>query len=385
MKNKGISLQNYEEFIIDYLDGKLDTVEVAELLLFFEQNPDLKEEAAEIGLFTLEPEARLTFEFAEALKQPADNDAIHLNTGNYEHYFIAAHEGDLSEKGTVAVEQFLNQHAELRHEFNLYKAARLRPNKEIYYPAKAELKRKVIAAWRNIFYYGAAAASILILISIYLRISPESDKSLQDTIGGIEQPTIKATARIENSEKENEILPSAKQADILENAPKPHGVVRQKTIIKETVKANAGNKPIEENLSPLPQKHFINVSSPTPESQQRNFYSDLYEDIRLSQEIMLAGLETRESDDVNDNQPEILTRFKAGRRANSLLSSGAQIASQIPENLNGWLLADIGISGINMLTDNDLKLQRDVNTNGEVSNIRLSEGGKNYSLRRRNN
>ncbi len=34
----------YELFIIDYLEGQLDAIQVSELLLFLEQNPDLKAE-----------------------------------------------------------------------------------------------------------------------------------------------------------------------------------------------------------------------------------------------------------------------------------------------------------------------------------------------------
>ena len=39
-----INRNNYEAFLIDFLDGTLDAVLVAELMLFLEANPDIREE-----------------------------------------------------------------------------------------------------------------------------------------------------------------------------------------------------------------------------------------------------------------------------------------------------------------------------------------------------
>jgi hypothetical protein len=39
-----ISRQNYEQYFVDYLDGKLNDEQVGVLMSFLEFNPDLKEE-----------------------------------------------------------------------------------------------------------------------------------------------------------------------------------------------------------------------------------------------------------------------------------------------------------------------------------------------------
>ena len=70
-----ITTSNYEAFVISYLDGSLDPVEVAELLLFLEQHPDIREEVAEISSVVLKPTDSSSFGFKELLLQPADMDA----------------------------------------------------------------------------------------------------------------------------------------------------------------------------------------------------------------------------------------------------------------------------------------------------------------------
>ena len=42
-----INRQNFETYFIDYLDGRLDPGQVAELLSFLEKNPDLERELKE--------------------------------------------------------------------------------------------------------------------------------------------------------------------------------------------------------------------------------------------------------------------------------------------------------------------------------------------------
>jgi hypothetical protein len=133
---------------------------------------------------------------------------------------------------------------------------------------------------------------------------------------------------------------------------------------------------------------ILNITAQTIVNPPRSLYSGLYDDISLSQEIMLSSKETQQTEQneyaVNDEMVS-MARFKTGRRIGSLFRGGAQIASQIPENLNGWMLADLGISGMNLLTDNELKLQRSINPQGKAENIRLTEGGQGYSLRRNRN
>ena len=48
-----INRNTYEVYLIDYFEGNLDALQVSELLLFLEQNPDLKTECENLELVYL--------------------------------------------------------------------------------------------------------------------------------------------------------------------------------------------------------------------------------------------------------------------------------------------------------------------------------------------
>ena len=50
-----IDRSNYEIWLIDWLDGKLNEVQIRELQHFLKDNPDLNEEFEDLGIFRLKP------------------------------------------------------------------------------------------------------------------------------------------------------------------------------------------------------------------------------------------------------------------------------------------------------------------------------------------
>ncbi|KXK46137.1 MAG: hypothetical protein UZ10_BCD003001461 [Bacteroidetes bacterium OLB10] len=63
-----INRENYEIWFIDYFDGKLSPEQTAELLLFLEENGDLKLEFDSFSNITL-PEQDVKFENKMSLKK----------------------------------------------------------------------------------------------------------------------------------------------------------------------------------------------------------------------------------------------------------------------------------------------------------------------------
>lgn len=373
-----INRSNYEEIVINYFDGSLDPVDTAELLLFLEQNPDLKEEVSGIAHTVLNPDQEIQFNFKELLFRPADVDAVNLTTSNYNHYFVAANEGDLSAKGVKMVEDFINSHTELKKEFELFAMARLKADPAIRYPNPAGLRKPVFAGIRQLIYLSAAAASILILMTLYLRIESPKTDSIVEKIGGKE---------IRDEKPADKKTPSS---DTSSGKAKPTRVpVRVQGYVK-TTKSGTGNTESQtpapavrktNEINRVPSRQILNNTPEPFNGSNRNFYSDLFDEITKSQEPMLASLES-EPTIMQESSP---LYSRTGKRMGNLLRNGAQIASQVNESFSGWMLADLGIEGINMLTDNDLKLERIVNTDGSTGKVRLTESGSGYSIERRQN
>jgi len=375
---KKINRTNYEVFVISYLDGTLNPVETAELLLFLEQNPDLKEEVSGIGSLIMNPDHEIQYEYKELLKQPADVNAVNLSVSNYQHYFIAASEGDLSPRGLNAVKSFIGKHPELGKEYELFEAARLVADRAISFPNPGQLKKPVLTGIRKLIYMGAAAASILILVTLYLRVEPQRTDSIAEKIGGKE-----VSEKQLPDEKNKPPVNPVKKTSTAKTPEKENAAAK-------TVKTSVGKKEDQspapparnpEEINRIPSHQILNITPEPFDGNSRNFYSGLFEDITKSQEPMLARLE-QESTELPENSS---LSSKTGRRVNTLLRNGAQIASQVNQSFSGWMLADIGIEGINALTDNDLKLERIANPDGSTGKVRITENGSGYAFSRKPN
>lgn len=147
----------YEIYLIDYLDGKLDAVEVSELLLFLEQNPDLKEEFDGLGEISLAKETKPAFD-ASALKKP-EYDAAGKN---HETLLVAYMEGDLDASQQKELNRTFALYPELRKDAELFKQTRLQPDLAVTYKNKSVLKVFVIQSYYKTI---VRVAAVLLLVS----------------------------------------------------------------------------------------------------------------------------------------------------------------------------------------------------------------------------
>lgn len=368
MESSKINRQNYEVFIVDYLDGNLGPVESAELLLFLELNPDIKKEVEGLSGAILDQEPVPEYPFKEALKPAYDTDAVHITGENNTYYFIAYHEGDLSETGMQNVNEYLSKNPEFLSAFEAFRMSRLSSDSRIKYPEPGKLK-KIVPLFRTRFlYYSSVAASVLILISIFFRLQPESRKEIFERIMVYETASKNDTKPVSNEGKSE--------------FSKPEPIPSEP--VKEAVAENRKPERIKQPVVRL--QSFEMASIPTgiipagrPDGMNpRNEFSGLVEAIHQSQEMLLAYDETREEGGRG-------REFSIGKRLPAIIQGGAQLRKQLPEAVNGWMLADIGISGFNLLTDNELKLEREINNEGKTENVRLLDGEMAYSFRKNQN
>lgn len=161
-KKPPIDLNNYEIFVIDYLDGKLTPSEEVELMNFLDQYPDLKEEVDGLGLATLEP-IEISADFKQHLKKTPILQVGDINELNYDTCFIASYEHDLNELEKEQLTQFLALNPQLLEEYKLHGELFLQPDYSLVYHNKETLKKR-----RRIpvFTISAVAASLTILLAV---------------------------------------------------------------------------------------------------------------------------------------------------------------------------------------------------------------------------
>ena len=111
-----ITRNNYELYIIDFYDGKLNKLQVEELRAFLDQHSDLKEEFELLSSATLEPET-VFFADKNSLKKTevSDNDIL-----------IAYFENDLTPGEKRKFEQQLIANPSLAQELEVLKKRRAR-------------------------------------------------------------------------------------------------------------------------------------------------------------------------------------------------------------------------------------------------------------------
>lgn len=133
-----INRNNYEVYLIDYMDGKLDAVQVSELLLFLEQNPDIKEEFEGLDTINIAAEETVSFN-RELLKKPTFAEVKE----SYYPLLVNTIETTISPEEMQQLEKAKQVYPELVKEEQLFRLTVLSPDLSVAYPSKKELKKTV--------------------------------------------------------------------------------------------------------------------------------------------------------------------------------------------------------------------------------------------------
>jgi hypothetical protein len=147
-----IGIDNYEAFVLDYLEGNLSRQERKTLMDFFEKHPQLKADL-EVPLEQLPaPATSLDPGFKEQLKKESLTEL-----DQPEYLMIAAVEQQLSKEEAATLDRMLAEKPALLDELNRYRKAKLTPA-HLPFPEKDKLYRNPrVIPLRP---YCAAAASI---------------------------------------------------------------------------------------------------------------------------------------------------------------------------------------------------------------------------------
>lgn len=162
---KKITVDNYEAFFLDYIEGNLDEATKLELESFLLLYPHLKDELDQAYAFQLTPKA-IIYDGKDALKK-FQFENMPLNRATFADFCIAAYEGLLSENKKEELAIFMQADGTLLKEYITYGKTILKPEM-ILYPAKDKLYREVpVVKFRTVYIWGSVAAGLALLIGIY--------------------------------------------------------------------------------------------------------------------------------------------------------------------------------------------------------------------------
>lgn len=357
-----INKNNYEAFFLDYHEGNLTPHQVADLLLFIEQHPELKQEFESFENITLQDLNAIEFENKNELKRVTGS----TRSEGWDEVMIASVEGILTKEETVLLNKQLSIDAKLQHEFLLYQKTKLAADVSIVFENKKDLKRKekkVIP----LYYYFAVAASILLLMGLFFMFndSPEqqklADEKVQNSKVNMQTAVNERSSIVENNKEEktlaNFTVPvtqvlkrtranTKKQISVPENKEVPQPVIENNIALND--QENKREQPTAYNEQPT-----ANNQQPTTNNQQLPTNSKEPAEFLSLRELAAAKIKEKITD-----QPTLIAEKKTGRL----------------KKLTGWDIAEIAAKGFNKLSGRNVEVKPTYNDDGDVIAYSLGAG-----------
>lgn len=177
-QGEGITRDNYETWLVMYVDDELGAADRKAVEYFLQQNPDLEEELVMLQQSVLRADEHVVFEQKEMLFKNSAAQGL-VNGENYEEFFVLYGDDELTNEEKDLVEQFVYKHPQYQAEFELIQQVKLVPDKALGFPDKTYLHRsekddsKIVAIpwWR----ISAAAIALLLIGSFAWYISVQNN------------------------------------------------------------------------------------------------------------------------------------------------------------------------------------------------------------------
>jgi anti-sigma factor RsiW len=176
-----ITTDNYEGFLLSYIDGELNTAEQQALEAFLKKHPHLQQELETWQSTRLSSDKALHFSNREMLYRHTAS----LTLENYESYLLSYIDGELSAAEEQTLHAFLQQHPQLQATLQLFQRTRLQPDPALRMPGKRALyrhtgSRTIRPAW----WWGAAAAVVAGCLVWLLPLQQDSVKTVPPVTAG---------------------------------------------------------------------------------------------------------------------------------------------------------------------------------------------------------
>lgn len=346
-----INRNNYEAFFLDYRENNLTPEQVAELLVFLEQNPDLNDEFESFDTIQMVPDKNIRFELKESLKKRALIPTENIDSSNYEEFIVADLEGDLSDNERLELKTFSELNPKSKLEYNVFRSVYLKPDPAILMKDRETLKKTgLFVLYRTQMYYSVAvAASVIILLGVYFGFLKQPDEQKVITSVETQEATpVKKDAKTLPVSPLN--TPLHKEDDLLAQHPEQVKVMNSE--IEQITRLSVNFR-----MSVLPGKNIKTVNS----------NSLAFADFRKDEPLLSTeAFDTPSSK--TGKQNSFVSRFVTGL-------AGKVIKT---DNLKGKSFLDYTIDGYNLMADKDVTLEKKVDETGKV--IAYSVDGENLSF-----
>ena len=263
-----INKNNYEAFLLDYMEQNLSADMVAELMLFFEQNPELRHELEGLDDITL-PTEKIVFDGKDELKKEV-----------VENLMIAEIEGLNTSAESNELQEAIKEDQENEKAFLLYQKTILKPA-AVVFENKESLKRerKIIP----LYWWATSAAAILIAFFLVRNMNTEGVQKTQDNFADKKEVEVKTIKNaIDSSVNEQPIFI---EEELLDNNTIQVAEEKKSTPLKVKEKKVI---PIINNEPETGNNNLVAEEMPIIETDSITIMPTIYEDevLNLRKELM---------------------------------------------------------------------------------------------------
>jgi len=338
-----ISRQNYELYIVDYLDGKLNENQVGILMSFLEFNPDLKEEFADIEKMCLTPDITKFSGKANLLR--SETDLVEADIlKDFDMYCISSMENDITGEDEEILQGIIGDDSDREDTYMLYQSTRLLPDESIIYPGKTRLKKRFIPLpIRIILPAAAAVAVLLILLQVFKGSGPEVYHATQT----IQSPETTNESPETPNENQKNSSPPANISQFPDETPSLNKEEKSSGI------STANDGSTIEKVSHMADRSIADVNENTSRAS-----------IQLSriESKYISGLGELNSS-IEESSPDYLALKQTNRPPEN--DASGNISGDNPK-LSLWILADASVRGLNSVAEDEYHLDRKKDKNGKT-------------------
>lgn len=368
-----ITRNNYEQYFLDFAEGRLAKHLLVELEQFLLLNPDLKTELEAFEKIPLTTDPGQNFNFKSELKKeirPSGN----INATNYINYLVAELEGDLSADETNKLSDFISANPVIKREQKIITKARLIPDKKIIYDRKAILKKSVIIrlTWQRTAAALAIAASLLLVI--YFSFKKEENLNNAPIVTQQEKVNKPEVNDTRMAEEKSEVIPGVEKNEnlVADRAKNKEKFIRNKKVDTlhpgKVVAPNTNNEVEPEQNFTLPANNQLLPAKENEETAiplAQNKPQDKNETPGIIEKHPDSGKLVNEENGLSVKQ-YLAYRFRKG------ILKEKSADKKKKEKLSPIDLAMAAINGAGRFFGSKIKMNKNYHDSGELASVSIS-------------
>jgi hypothetical protein len=347
--------ENYEIYVIDFLEGKLTEEDHNLFIEFLKDNTDIYEEVKSIRNIHLQP-VGTHFPGKNNLKKTIRTSEY---KDDFENFCIASLEEDLAPDEKLNFESWLLKNPDKSFEYESFRKVYLNADMNIVFSPKLRLKKLSIVQNRiRLVSILSAAAAVTILFIFFIK---SADIINHNVIKEDSNNELKITTEPEKPAEE------LKQINVDTSKSQ-----EQESTDNQLVETELGNVSIEKQAT-QPKHNLLLTGNEYINSSREQILikpvSPLLARIEIQSSVgndLLQQPDREESRTFDDYQT--LGEFAGDKILRNLLSANE---SDGREKLTFWDLASNSIEGLNRMTDGGYALGRETSENGTLKRISL--------------